>query len=65
MTTDVFALLASLGIPLDDPTPKRQECMYCGVEMSPGAEPVSHGVCAECRQTPRDLGRRVFFSQVP
>jgi hypothetical protein len=62
MTTDVFALLAELGIPLDDPTPKRQECMYCGVVMSPGAEPVSHGVCRDCRSTPATVRRVSFFS---
>lgn len=26
----------------------RQICAWCGVELSPGAEPVSHGICGPC-----------------
>lgn len=26
----------------------RVECAWCGVMLSPGAEPVSHGICPDC-----------------
>jgi predicted RNA-binding Zn-ribbon protein involved in translation (DUF1610 family) len=30
------------------PVPNRVECAWCGTEMSPGADPVSHSICPEC-----------------
>lgn len=28
--------------------PQRRVCAWCGLELSPGREPVSHGVCHHC-----------------
>ncbi len=30
------------------PGPQRRVCAWCGLELSPGAEPVSHGICPRC-----------------
>lgn len=47
-----------------DPTPKRSECMYCGDVISQGAEPVSHGVCAQCHAE-GEFRAGAFFSPQP
>lgn len=31
-----------------NPTPARIECAWCKIVISPGAEPVSHGICPQC-----------------
>jgi len=36
----------ALGI--SDPTVQRQECAWCGLELRPGIEPTSHGICDSC-----------------
>ncbi len=33
---------------LDRVTPNRVECSWCNAVMSPGREPVSHGICQPC-----------------
>lgn len=38
---------------LDAATPAASVCMYCGMVMSPGREPASHGVCQECKPRAR------------
>jgi hypothetical protein len=32
------------------PTPLRVDCAWCNATMSPGREPVTHGICAECEK---------------
>ena len=46
--------LASLAGVERLPEPIRVICAWCKVEISPGSEPVSHGICSECAAEMRD-----------
>jgi hypothetical protein len=41
--------LAPLFLFLDAVKPFQVDCLECGVMMSPGREPVSHGCCEGCK----------------
>lgn len=57
----LFAFLEKAGVravaqesglaPALEPTPNRRECAWCNAVLSPGREPVSHGICEGCART--------------
>jgi hypothetical protein len=40
----------------DQPTPLMRVCGWCNLVLSPGREPISHGICEDCNAAQlRDL----------
>lgn len=53
------ARIKSLDEPMGPPARNRVVCGWCGFEMSPGVEPVSHGVCSDCKDEQLRISREV------